>query len=158
MMVSPAKSLARKLLQTMLASSFCLAAAFVVLMAEPLKKGEIHGGGMIVFVERSSSKAPLQHGVIAALSDLENPMSWSDAKATCDSLTLKGYRDWALPTKEDLNKLFLNKESLGGFQSADYWSSSAFEPDSAWSQRFFDGKEHIRSRESRLRVRPIRKF
>ncbi len=158
MMRSPAKTLARQLLKAMLASFFGVVVAFVVLMAEPLKKGDNHGGGIIAFVEQSNSRVPQQHGVIAALSDLENPMSWSDAKATCDSLTLKGYRDWALPTKEDLNKLFLNKESLGGFQSADYWSSSAFEPDSAWSQRFFDGKEHIRSRESRLRVRPIRKF
>lgn len=157
-MVSPAKSLARKLLQTMLASSFCLAAAFVVLMAEPLKKGEIHGGGMIVFVERSSSKAPLQHGVIAALSDLANPLSWSDAKATCDSLTLGGFTDWMLPDKVDLKRLFFSKEAIGGFQDAEYWSSSVFEPDSAWSQHFFNNKEQNRLRENRLRVRPIRKF
>ena len=155
---SPAKNLACQLLQAMLASSVGVVVAFVVLMAEPLKKGDIHGGGMIVFVEKNDSKAPQQHGVIAAFADLETQMSWSDAKATCDSLTLKGFTDWTLPAKEDLNRLFLSKEALGGFQGADYWSSSALEPDSAWSQQFFDGKEHIRSRENRLRVRPIRKF
>lgn len=158
MMKSPAKNLACQLLQAMLASSFGVVAACNVLMAEPLKKGDILGGGMIVFVEQSNTKAPQQHGIIAAFADLETQLSWSDAKATCDSLTLKGFTDWTLPAKDELNRLFLSKEALGGFQGADYWSSSSIEPDSAWSQQFFDGKEYIRSRESRLRVRPIRKF
>ncbi len=155
---SAAIILARQLLQAMLASSFGVVATFVVLMAEPLKNGESHGGGIIAFVEQRISKPSQQHGIIAAPSDLANPMSWSDAKATCDSLTLGGFNDWMLPDKADLKRLFLSKKAIGKFQDTDYWSSSVFEPDSAWSQCFLNGKENIRSRQSRLRVRPIRKF
>ncbi len=158
MMDDLVNALIRRLWQVMLVSSCSMVAVFVILMAEPLKKGDSHGGGIIVFVKQSNSKAPLQHGFIAASSDLANPLSWSDAKATCDSLTLNGFTDWTLPTREDLSRLLINNEMVGGFQEADYWSSSAFEPDSAWCQHFLGGKEYIRPREMRLRVRPIRKF
>ncbi len=161
MMNAVAETLISRLVRVVLVCSCSVAASFVVLTAEPLQKGDNHGGGMIVFIEQSkqyNSKVPQLHGVIAALSDLSNTLTWFEAKATCDSLTSGGFTDWTLPGKEDLNRLFLVKEVLGGFQNSDYWSSSAYEPDSAWTQHFLDGKRNIRSRETRLRVRPIRKF
>jgi hypothetical protein len=35
-----------------------------------------------------------------------------------------GYTDWYLPSKDELNKLYLNKVAIGGFADYPYWSSS----------------------------------
>jgi hypothetical protein len=35
-----------------------------------------------------------------------------------------GYTDWFLPSKNELYKLYLNREAIGGFEANWYWSSS----------------------------------
>ena len=35
-----------------------------------------------------------------------------------------GYTDWFLPSKDELNKLYLNRVAIGGFEANWYWSSS----------------------------------
>jgi hypothetical protein len=56
-----------------------------------------------------------------------------------------GYDDWFLPSKDELNKLYLNRAAVGGFSSEIYyWSSSesVFEAYAAWFQDFSDGSQH----------------
>lgn len=48
---------------------------------------------------------------------------WWTADEMCKNLTLAGYSDWRLPTKEELKMLY-NKNSLIGFEPAKYWSMS----------------------------------
>ena len=48
----------------------------------------------------------------------------SYAAKLCDDLVLNGYSDWYLPSKDELNKLYLNKRAVGGFATYFYWSSS----------------------------------
>jgi hypothetical protein len=36
-----------------------------------------------------------------------------------------GYTDWYLPSKDELNKLFLSRLNIGGYVTDTYWSSSA---------------------------------
>lgn len=157
-----AETLFWRALQLVLASMFSVVLAVFVVMAEPLKNCEYHEGEKVasfVYSDKGERhRAAQQHGIIAAVLDLSAPQTWSSAKVACESLTLHGFSDWSLPSREELNLLFLGKEALGGFQSGDYWSSSAFADDSAWSKRFFDGKENIRNWENHLQVRPIRKF
>ena len=55
-----------------------------------------------------------------------------------------GYRDWFLPSKDELNLMYrsLKVRGLGGFSSYYYWTSSETPgsyPNRAWSQRFSDG-------------------
>jgi hypothetical protein len=64
------------------------------------------------------------------------------AAKLCDSLVLNGYSDWFLPSKDELNLMFLQKTVIGGF-AADgyYWSSSDYTMYCAWAQDFRTGTQ-----------------
>jgi hypothetical protein len=64
---------------------------------------------------------------------------WVQAKNACRSLNRLGYDDWYLPSKEELNILYNNKEKIGGFNGKWYWSSSEVSSRRAWGQSFEDG-------------------
>ena len=49
--------------------------------------------------------------------DLEK-MNWQDANKACKDLG----NNWRLPTKEELNILFLYKDFIGGFANFNYWA------------------------------------
>ncbi len=46
------------------------------------------------------------------------------AAQLCSDLELGGYDDCFLPSKDELNELYKQKDTVGGFASYDYWSSS----------------------------------
>ena len=60
----------------------------------------------------------------------------SYAARLCYDLVLNGYSDWYLPSKDELNKLYLNRLAIGGFSTDFYWSSSEFNFNDAWAQYF----------------------
>ena len=68
------------------------------------------------------------------------------------------YDDWFLPSKEELYKLYLNRDAIGGFTSDDYWSSTEFYEDYAEEQWFSDGYQSIDDKNSPNRVRAVRTF
>ena len=57
----------------------------------------------------------------------------------CSKLTLKGYTDWFLPSKDELNKLYLNRSAIGGFTGNRYWNSSEVGSLGAYLQDFYSG-------------------
>jgi len=63
----------------------------------------------------------------------------SYAAQLCADLELNGYNDWYLPSKDELNKLYLKKAALGVFASNYYWSSSEISNTNAWCQNFAGG-------------------
>ena len=64
----------------------------------------------------------------------------------CGDLVHSGYSDWYLPSKNELNKLYINRVAIGGFNNTNnsgYWSSTEYEnSDVAWTQRFGDGMQY----------------
>lgn len=52
-------------------------------------------------------------------------MSWSAANAYCENLTAYGFSDWRMPTQEELQTMYLNRVSIGGW-FAPYTSSTNY--------------------------------
>lgn len=93
------------------------------------------------------------NGFSATPADAPDLYEWAESKRYCEDLIANGHDDWALPTKDQLNKLYQNR-NIGSFagtfkepgsSKADfwYWSSMEYpeEPynDRAWAQYFANG-------------------
>ena len=84
----------------------------------------------------------------------------------CDTLTLGGYSDWFLPSKDELNKLYenigqgnaLGLGNVGGFTGTNYWSSTELANYFAWVQYFNFGTQNYYNKYSNLFVRAVRAF
>jgi hypothetical protein len=94
--------------------------------------------------------------------------SWGDgiyAAKICYDLTINGYNDWALPSKDELNLMYtvLAKNGAGGFDplGGPYWSSTEcggeFEGYTAWIQWMDSGDQSDTSvKQYSSRVRAVR--
>jgi hypothetical protein len=83
------------------------------------------------------------------------------AAQLCASLDFDGYKDWFLPSKDELNLMYTNlkQKGLGSFQNNWYWSSSQDGSNGAWGQGFSDGGQvGYDGKSSTDYVRPIRAF
>ena len=80
------------------------------------------------------------------------------AARVVDDLVLNGYSDWYLPSKDELNKLFLNRLAIGGFASSLYWSSSEYVAQAAWVQDFLGGTQGGNGKPGSGLVRAVRSF
>ncbi|MDB9910024.1 DUF1566 domain-containing protein [Flavobacteriales bacterium] len=76
----------------------------------------------------------------------------------CANLTLGGYSDWFLPSKDELNEMYLNKAAIGGFANDYYWSSTEYDSDDAWVQNFSDGYQVPTDKGIYDDVRAVRAF
>ena len=160
--------------------------------------GDSHQGGIIFWLDGNGG------GLIAAPSDQSSDAEWgcfgtligtgtvigtgyqntTDIEAGCTTygtaadicanLTLGGYSDWFLPSKDELNKMYLNigqgnalgLGNIGGFADDYYWSST--EEDyfnggnygyNAWGQYFFlDDGQDLGLKGSYYPVRAVRAF
>jgi hypothetical protein len=78
--------------------------------------------------------------------------NWKDAKKICEDLG----NGWRLPTREELHIMWLNRESVGGFAAAYYWSFSEGNNKSAWSQYFDYGDQNDTNEYYTFYVRAVR--
>lgn len=53
-----------------------------------------------------------------------DPVSETSIFSVITSYNTGGYSDWFVPSVEELNKLYQNKESIGNFNASEYWSSN----------------------------------
>ena len=69
-----------------------------------------------------------------------------------------GYDDWYLPSKDELNQLYINKGLIGGFHNFFYWSSTEYDQNSAWMQFFSNGVQFSYLKSGTYYVRAVRAF
>ena len=84
----------------------------------------------------------------------------------CANLTLGGYSDWFLPSKDELNKMYdnigpgdeLGLGNVGNFSDNVYWSSTEYYYFDAWDQNFIDGNQNDTNKNYTKYVRAVRAF
>ena len=127
--------------------------------------GESYGGGIVFYITTNGL-----HGLIAETQDQSISSSWYNAQnniSISDNLSAAGklFTDWRLPTKNELNLLYLQKSVVGGFVAPNtpltftYWSSTDAGSSSVWFQSFSDGIQAANSTKTSFRyIRAIRSF
>jgi hypothetical protein len=68
------------------------------------------------------------------------------------------YGSWYLPSKQELNLLYLQKAVVGGFSSDFYWSSTEQTYYLVWALRFSNGQWSLDEKPNWYRIRAIRAF
>lgn len=114
------------------------------------KLGGIGPGGGIVFHVDGSGL----HGLEAQATDEDSALDWQVAINAAQSY---GY-GWRLPTKEELDLLYQQKEIVGGFTDDFYWSSTNVGESSAWQQNFGGGGQIPYNSNDKSMVRAVRDF
>ena len=135
-----------------------------------------NGGGLIVATSDQSSGAEWgcygtvisgADGTVIGIGiqntlDIEAGCSTSGTAADiCANLTFGGYSDWFLPSKDELNEMYVNlySQGFGDFASDSYWSSTEYNDGSAWKQNILnDGDQTNASKDNTYYVRAIRAF
>ena len=93
-----------------------------------------------------------------------NGCSTADIAARiCTDLVLNGYDDWFLPSKDELNQIYVQKAAIGGIVGEVYWSSSEYDSSGysailAWFQYFSDGLQSGFNKYTLFSVRAVRAF
>jgi hypothetical protein len=64
--------------------------------------------------------------------------------------------DWFLPSKFELKLLYQQRSIVGGFENAEYWSSSQGDKDFGWVLDFTSGDTLTRNKSVKCHVRPVR--
>jgi len=82
------------------------------------------------------------------------------AAQICDALILNGYSDWFLPSHDELNQMYIQRNVIGGFANSFpfYWSSTENDSQSAWGQLFDNGTPYIVNKSLEYYVRAVRAF
>ena len=124
------------------------------------KLGDIGPYGGVVFYINDSGTV----GIEAKSKDESLKMNWNKSIIAINHHE----NDWYLPTKNELDLLYKQKDTVGGFTNADYWCSTEYNTDAlshlypkssdAWIQSFGTGYQYIGNKNLNLNVRAIRNF
>jgi hypothetical protein len=68
------------------------------------------------------------------------------------------YGDWFLPSKGELNQMYVNRVAIGDLSTDPYWSSSESAGSYAWAQNFGVGNQGGNYKDYSYYVRPVRAF
>jgi hypothetical protein len=91
--------------------------------------------------------------LLVAQNDFPIGMMWDDANKACAALG----DGWRLPTQEELNILYQNKDEIGGFSNKNFWSSTVYSDNNLGWQSFGDGSASRTKKEAKyVNVRAVK--
>ncbi len=90
--------------------------------------------------------------IVAGCSETNIPAKIADA------YVFNGYSDWFLPSKDELNSLYLQQNVIGGITSYYYYSSSEIDSNNAWNEYFSNSTQGNAAKTDLNLVRAIRSF
>jgi hypothetical protein len=99
--------------------------------------------------------------IVSAIIDSATDMdSYAEAAHGCRGLCYGGVSDWFLPSKDELDLMYTNLylNGVGGFADGNYWSSSEYNANLAWDQKFNNGNQTYYYKYGIRRVRAVRAF
>jgi hypothetical protein len=149
--------------------------------------GESYGGGIVFYVYdngrhgliaatadqstgvvwttaafQSTVSNAVRDGINGGLANTERIIiqsgSGSYAAQLCANYQGGNYADWYLPSKYELNLLYLQKSVVGGFADNYYWSSTEISNNGAWYQHFGIGSQNLTNKNFAYYVRAVRGF
>jgi len=129
--------------------------------------GDTYAGGIVFFILPDVGNWIFGKGLIAAPADLEDIYEiYEGAIYRCNDYTDGTYSDWFLPSKYELNEMYLNigkgnalgLGNIGGFANTTYWSSTEVDVNDAWSQNFSNGAQGNYGKNRFHTVRAVRAF
>ena len=97
----------------------------------------------------------------------QGPTETSYAAGLARAYTGGGYTDWFLPSKDELNKMYLNRATINttaasnsgsDFGNSSYWSSTEGDSSHAWLQVFANGFQYNVDKDYPSFVRAVRAF
>lgn len=80
------------------------------------------------------------------------------AAAYASEYSFNGFSDWFLPSRDELNEVYENRDRLGGFSPGFHWSSSEDDDNAAWGLNFSEGDWETGWKDYLDFVRPVRAF
>jgi hypothetical protein len=116
----------------------------------------ISNGGTGSWVDISGTGWAIGTGRLNTASILATDTDAPAAKA-CNEYSNNGKNDWFLPSKDELNQLYTNRDSVGNLADY-YWSSSQNDNYRSWYQLFSSGYQDYNYKYGPLTVRPVRAF
>jgi hypothetical protein len=104
-----------------------------------------------------------KHGLVVAMQD-QGVSEWYEANDLLSDPSKhdadgKEFLDWRIPTKRELNLMYVQRATVGNFTNNDYWSSTEYaNSDLAWKQLFSYGFQNVSSKSHTKYVRAVRAF
>ena len=114
-------------------------------------------GGYVFWVSADG-----KHGLVAETQD-QGYTSWYEAQNLISnpsnhSVNGQKFRDWRMPTRFELNEMYVQRVAIGGFASNGYWSSTEGYYGYAWGQSFTNGFQVDGDNDFNYYVRSVRAF
>jgi len=69
-----------------------------------------------------------------------------------------GFKDWFLPSKAELNQVFIHRHKLTGLSATNYWSSTEADQNNAYDEEFGGGFKFADDKSFTIHVRAVRAF
>ena len=128
---------------------------FAVAPAEAVKTyeiGDVGPAGGTIFAIKSGMYLEVAPEDIGRL-------TWRDAVSAAQNYEHNGFSDWYLPSQNELDAMYEKRDMIGGLSTDYYWSSSEYDVNAAWYQKFFNfGDQNYNGKYFTYSVRPVRAF